>query len=116
MKCTAKLIYYKKLTKTGQKKLFGTLPFNWELYGFIESLSKKTKDRLDLDNIDVCDGRIVSNIGCHEEPGYGEEYSTWAELDVIFECEVCKQQYHPNLPRDEASLNEWLTKIIAELP
>jgi len=110
MKCTAKLIYYKKLTKTGKRKLFTSLPYDWDITNFALSLKQKQYLSVDWESVEKCGGNIVSNLGCHFEE---EE---WAEFDVNFICDKCGQHNHPNLPREEFSLNEWLTKIIAELP
>ena len=109
MKCTAKLVYYKKSTKLNKKRLYCSIPYNWSLMSWWDSLPTKTQDKLNFESIVECGGKIVAQISSHYEP---EEYS---ELEVNFICEICGQYYHPNLPREETSLNKWLTDIIAQL-
>lgn len=112
MKCTARLIYYKKLTQTGKRRLHASLPYTFDADNFLRSLTPKQQSKLDL-NAEMCGGKIIAEIGCHEEHGFGED-NTWAELDINFICEECKQHYHPNLPRGVEELNDWLTEIIKE--
>ena len=116
MKCTARLVYYKKLTKSGKKRLFTSLAYNWDLVKWSQGLPDSTWGRLDFTDIKVCGGKIIAEIGCHAEPTYGEEYNTYPEMDINFICEDCKQYYHPNLPRGVEELNVWLTEIIEKLP
>lgn len=115
MKCVAKLIYYKKLTPTGKRRLFTSLPFNFDLLEWVRNLPRKTADKLDLINIESCDGKIIAEISCHEEPGYGED-NTWAELDINFICDKCKQYHHPNLPKYEDDLNLWINNLLDKIP
>ena len=116
MKCTARLIYYKKLTKAGKKRLFTSIPYNMDLSEWGKNLPDATWQRLDFTEspIKVCGGKIIAEIGCHAEPTYGEEYDTYPEMEINFICEDCKQYYHPNLPRGVEELNVWLTEIIEQ--
>lgn len=115
MKCLSKLIYYKQLTKTGKRKLFTSLPFNFDLIEWVKSVPIKTSEKLDLIDIRTCGGKIIAEIGCHEEPGY-DDTNTWAELDINFICENCKQFYHPDLPKYENDLNVWINNILDKIP
>lgn len=80
-----------------------------------DSLPTKTQDKLDLGGFEICDGKIVAEIGCHAEPTFNEDGDTYPELDVNFICEKCGQHNHPDLPQEEIHLNEWLTEIIEKM-
>jgi hypothetical protein len=111
MKCNARIIYYKKPTKTGKRKVFTTLSADWDLLKFAKSLPDSVWDRLDFDAVETCNGKVVAYIGCHDEPNFGEEYSTYAELDVIFTCDACKHTQYPQLP-NQYNISEWINKIL----
>ncbi len=115
MKCDARIIYYKKLTKNGKKRIFTTLSSDWDLIEWSKSLPESVWGRIDFTDIKECGGKVIANIGCHEEPGYGEEYSTWAELDVEFKCDSCGHAHYPNLP-NQHNISDWLNKILDEIP
>ena len=108
MKCNARLVLSKK---TG--KIVFSIPSNWSVEGYLSTLTPKRKSKLDLDNIQVCCGKIIAQIGCHEEGDYID--NSYAEMDIDFYCENCKMNYFPELPQSLVSLNDWITKKIEEM-
>lgn len=115
MKCSARLIYYKKTTKTGKRRLYRSLPCNWNVIEWFKSTSKVVRDKLDLTHIETCGGKIIAEIGSHSEPIYNEAGDEYPAMHVNFICKECKQYSHPGLPREETALNEWLTEIIERM-
>lgn len=79
--------------------------------GYLSTLHPKQKEKIDLDNIQLCGGKIIAQMDCHDEPYYG---GTTAEMDIDFVCENCKQTYFPELPQSLEQLNDWITKKIEE--
>lgn len=114
MKCNSKLIYYKKLTKKGERKLHTPLPSHFDVNEWGKYLHNKTLSKLDLENTPICGGKIVAKIDCKEQPGYGGD-NIYVELCVEFVCQSCKQNYHSELPHGQEDLNKWLTEMIEKL-
>lgn len=113
MKCQARLVYYKAVNKEGRKRRYCSVPVTFGM-SIENAVPEKIRELIDWESVEVCGGNIEARISCHEEPGYGEDYNTWAELDVDFVCKKCGQTLH-NLPSGEHELNNWLTKIIESI-
>jgi hypothetical protein len=60
-----------------------------------------------------CEGRIVCSIEPHEEPVYG---GICATVEILFECDTCKNNYFPSLSDDTDVVAGWVTDHIASLP
>ena len=104
MKCNSKLIYYKKLTKKGERKLHTPLPSHFDVYEWGKYLHDKTLSKLDLENTPICGGKIISKITVYA-----------GDMEVEFVCRSCKQNYHSELPNGQEDLNTWLTEMIEKL-
>lgn len=108
MKCNSKLVYFKKLSNRKRNLKF-TVPASFSVEDYLNTY--KQKDRLDLENIETCDGRIVAEISCYDDPYMG---GTTATMEVIFRCDRCGQTHFPELPIGVQGLNDWITKKIEE--
>jgi hypothetical protein len=109
MKCKAIVIPYKK----GKGKI--TLP-NDDIAKTVnyvrETWSQRDQDKLDFDNVSICQGKIMVSVLAEDEPYYG---GTSATLEVRFRCDTCDHQYYPNLPTSYG-LNEWINKLLDGMP
>lgn len=63
--------------------------------------------------VHVCGGHIKPNVGVEQNPEWG---GISCEMRVRFVCERCGCDHYEHLPHYESELNEWLEKIIEEMP
>lgn len=100
----------KNLVKIGVKKLGSHSP-NVLSIGHLSQAQQEEWFELSKRNINEferCDGNLTASV-----KGYAD--CCYCEIEVRFECDRCKVNYHPYLP-DENNIEEFLTKIVQEMP
>ena len=113
MKCGAKLVYFKKLDKKGNLRIFRAYPPESTEKEIWESLPKeRTRIKL-MGRLGRCCGNVKCTVYAEDEPYYG---GNSAILDVTCKCDFCGMVYgkdSKDVP-DEYNINDWINKILDE--